>query len=151
MNAYDAIAPVDKSDAAQVTAPLVQFLEALRLPAGHQASMTVTLDETSWRHLRRQFQRPYQKRPSREFSIYLPIGGGCQTVWFQVAEPEGQVDEPGGPSREQRVEGFVEQKCRTAAAMVNRDALYDHAIESLPTPRIVEATYGGVWTAPEEK
>lgn len=177
MNAFDSIAPPDKADSAAVTAPLVAFLEALHLPAGHRAELTLTLGDVEWRAIRRQFQRPYQKVPQSEFALYLPMG----VVWVQRRDEHEEAPAtpaPFLPRCDACAEGRCEDcpkstgltsncQCRNAhppawadpgkapLVRVARPAEVDAPPPAPPSmaereaPRLTEAQYGGVWTAPE--
>lgn len=83
MNAYDSIAPPDKVDRTPMDEALRALLGALAsVRQGEKPSVTLLLGEAEWARARTYYQRPYQRKPTSEFGVYLAEG----TVWFQRAE-----------------------------------------------------------------
>lgn len=79
MDAFSAVAPPDKVDRTPIDEALKALLGAIASIHNPKPSVTLTLGEAEWARARTYYQRPYQRKPTSEFGVYLAEG----TVWFQ--------------------------------------------------------------------
>lgn len=125
MTPYDSIAPPDKADRTPLDAALRDILRALATERNPRPSVTVQVGRDEWERVRSYYQRPYQRRPTREFAVATEAG----TVWWELVE-------------EQPVEAFgTRTPCAGGCGAVALDLAPGGVYWC--SPRCMEAAHGG--------